>query len=117
MTKFLYRAGADVLFIIHFVWIMLGMFAWAVPELWYVYLVVVITTLISYAGFKNCALTRWEFGLRRRAGQRLDYSSDWIPYYTYKLGGSKISDKFLLRAAVFFLVSTLVLNLYFHHFF
>jgi hypothetical protein len=112
-----YRIGADLIFLLHFCWVMLGMFAWLAPELWYLYLFVVVSTLVSYLGFKNCIFTRWEFALRRKAGQRLDYSSDWIPYYTYKLGGTRVSDRFLLRAGTVFLISTLALNLYFRYFF
>lgn len=115
--KLLYRVGADVVFFFHFIWIMLGMFAWAWAELWYTYVFVVVTTIASYLFSRNCILTRWEFALRRRAGQWLDFSSDWIPYYTHKLGGSRVSDAFLFRAALFFLVSTLALNLYFRYFY
>lgn len=115
--RYLYRVGADIIFLLHFFWIMLGMFGWLLPALWYPYLIVLILTLLSYFSFRRCIFTVWEFNLRKKADPTFSIKSDWMPYYTYQLTHKRISDRFLLRAGIVFLTGSLVLNLYFHYFF
>src|SRR5437868_3605666 len=99
--KFFYRIGADAVFLFHSLWIAIGMFGWLMPSLWYLYLIILVSTLLSYFTFQRCIFTVWEFNLRRKVDSTFTTKSDWLPYYTHKFAHQRISDKFILHAGVF----------------
>lgn len=114
--KFLYCGGADAVFLFHSAWVFVGLFGWAIPTLWYPYLVVVVSTLFSYIVIRKCIFTRWEFYLRRKANPyHAMRPDDWMPYYLRAITRQSLRRVFLWRAGIFFLLSSLALNLYFHY--
>jgi hypothetical protein len=83
-----YRAGADVVVVIHLLFICFvvgGAFlTWRWPRVVWVHIpVVVYGALVEFAGF-TCPLTLLENNLRRRAGEA-GYSGGFIDHYLVKV--------------------------------
>lgn len=108
------RFAADLLFMFHFAVVLILLFGWLFPSLWYLYMLILLATLLSELLLGFCFLSKWEFLLRKKMNPDLDYKYSFSSYYTYKLTQQRLSEKFVQIAAVVFLSSSLVLNLYFH---
>ena len=115
--KYLYRIIADIIFLAHFLVLVIALFGWLVPSLWYVYMTVLILTLLSDLAFGYCILSKWEFDLRKKINPELDYRYSWTTFYTYKYTQNIISERFIERAAQVFIIGSLIFNIYFHYFF
>ena len=70
-------------------------------------------TLFSELLFGYCVVSKWEFELRKKLNPNIHYDYSWSTFYTYKLTNKRISDEFLNRAAIVFLVSSILINLHF----
>jgi len=116
--KFLYRVGAEAIFALHFLTVLLVVFGFLVPSLWYVYIAALVATLISDLIFGYCILSKWEFDLRRRFNPSVPkYDFAWTTYYTYKFTNQQISYLFYKRASIVALSLALIFNLYFRFWF
>ncbi|MBP9710895.1 MAG: DUF2784 family protein [Candidatus Pacebacteria bacterium] len=111
--KVLYRTGADAIFILHFLLVLLVVFGFLLPSFWYLYMAALVATLISDLVFGYCILSKWEFDLRKKINPKINYNFTWTTYYTYKITNYKISDNFYRRASIVVLVGCIALNLYF----
>lgn len=111
--RLLYRIGADSIFFIHFALVFIAVFGFLFPNLWYVYMSVLVATLISNLIFGYCVLSKWEFDLRKKVDPHTNYNFTWTTYYTYKFTNQRISDVFYKRAAIIVLVLCIAINLYF----
>lgn len=72
-----------------------------------------IATLASGVLFSYCLFSKWEFDLRKKADPTTNYDFTWATYYTYKLTNQKISYAFFTRVVSTFLISSILINLYF----
>jgi hypothetical protein len=113
----LYRACADLIFILHLTLVLVVLFGWAIPRLWPFYMTFLVITLISDVIFGYCILSKWEFTLRKKRDASVGYNYNWSTYYTHKLTQQHISDIFFTRLALVFLLISLGVNVYFHFFF
>ena len=111
--KYLYRTGADAIWLIHFLVVSLVLFGWLVPSFWYVYMVVLTGTLISELIWSYCILSKWEFDLRKRLNPSINYDFTYATYYTYRLTQGRLSPRFLGQASIVFTSLSLLINLYF----
>jgi len=111
--RFLYRFAADFIWIVHFFVVVIVLFGWLVPSFWFVYIAVVTGALISELLLNYCFLSKWEFDLRKKINQKLNYDYSYTSYYTYKLTHQHLSGRFLARAGIVFTTFSLVVNLYF----
>jgi len=111
--KLIYRMGADAIFLLHLVLVLLVVFGWAIAELWWVYMGALVVTLLSDLVFGYCILSKWEFDLRKKLNPATNYNYTWTTFYTYKITNKRISDRFYKRAAIVALVLCIAINLYF----
>jgi hypothetical protein len=111
--KLLYRITADIIWLVHFLVVVLVLFGWLVPNLWYLYMAVLVGTLVSEFLLSYCFLSKWEFDLRKKVNPKLDYDFTYASYYTYRLTQGHLSPRFLGRAGILFTSLSLVINLYF----
>jgi len=110
------RLLAAIIFFLHFAVVLIVLFGWMIPSLWYPYMAVLAGTLLSDLVFGYCILSKWEFDLRKKIDPSIDYNYRWTSYYTYRFTQHRVSDTFILRVSTVFLVGSLVINLYFHNF-
>ena len=113
--KLLYKISADFIFFVHLLVLLVIGFGWAVPSLWYVYLVITIITTLFDLFLGYCLLSKWEFFLRKKVDADLEYDYTWATFYVRKITQNRISPTFFMWAMTFFLISSLLLNLYFHY--
>lgn len=110
--KPLYKIYADLIFIAHLVTLLIILLGWVVPSIWYLYISVLVLTLLSELAFGYCILSKWEFDLRKKINPSLNYNYHWSTFYTYKFTQGRISEKFFDYVTVIFLVMSLFINLY-----
>lgn len=115
--KYIYRIGADSIWLIHGLIVLIAFFGWLVPSLWTIYMSILILTLLSDLIYGYCLLSKWEFSLRKSIDPTVNYNYTWSSFYTYKLTQKMLSNKFVQRVALFFIFSSLLVNFYFHFFY
>lgn len=113
--KYLTRVGADILFVLHFFIVMIVLFGWILESIWYFYMATLIITLIFDLIFNYCFISKWEFVLRKILNSELNYNYNWTSFYTHKFANKRLSDTFIKRIALFFLITSIIINLYFHY--
>lgn len=113
----MYTFGANLIFVFHVLWALVAIFGWLIPALWPLYMAVLAATLISLLFLSHCPLTRWEFNMRRKVDPTASSSSVFLAHYLAKLLGRQITDAFILRAGLVFVVASIAINLYFRFFF
>ncbi len=111
--KVLYRIGADTIFLLHLILVVLVVFGWMVSSLWWTYMGALVATLMSDVIFGYCILSKWEFDLRKRLNPETNYDYAWATFYTYKITNKRISDRFYKRTAIVALLLCIAINLYF----
>jgi hypothetical protein len=111
--KFIYRAGADAIFLLHFILVLLAISGWAFPSIWWFYMGALVATLLSDLVFGYCILSKWEFDLRKKYDPKTNYNYTWTTFYTYKITNHQIRDSFYKKVAITAIVLMLLINLYF----
>ena len=114
--KYLNRIIADILFVVHFCIVLIALFGWLFPSIWYFYMTLLLVALISDWLLGYCILSKWEFDFRKKNNPTLYYNYSWTTFYTYKLIESLVSKNFIERMAIFFTIASLFLNIYLHYF-
>ena len=112
--KYLPRIGADILFMLHFFIVIIGLFGWMVESIWYLYMSVLIITLISGLTLGYCFISKWEFTLRKIKNPELSYNYNCTSFYTHKFTNNKLSNTFIEWVALLFIISSIIINIYFH---
>lgn len=110
----LYRIAADMVFLIHFVVVVIVLFGWLIPDVWPLYMLVLVGTLLSELLLSYCVLSKWEFDLRKKIYPNLNYEYSYTSYYTYKLTRQHLSERFFARTGILFTSLSILINLYFH---
>ena len=80
--------GADFVFWIHLGVVLLVVFGWLWPILFYPSIILLAATLLSEIFLGFCPLTRLEFGIRKKLDPRLSFDKSCISHYTRKWRGS-----------------------------
>lgn len=110
-----YRVASETILLLHLVVVLIAVFGFLFPSIQYLYIGILLLTLISDLFLGYCILSKWEFDLRRKSNPTIDYNYTWTSYYTYKLTRYRISDTFYWRTSIVFLVVALAINLYPHY--
>lgn len=111
--RFIYRIAADALFVFHFFVVMFVLFGWSIYALkpWYIGLLII--TLIQHTFLGYCVLSKWEFNLRKKFSPEIDYNSTWVTFYTRRWSETFLTDGGFRILAIFFLITSLVINFLF----
>jgi hypothetical protein len=100
---------ANFLFILHFFIVGILLFGWAFPRIYYIYVILLIITLIYWLFLGYCPITKWEFNIRRKYEPGLNYKNEYIEYYASKLFKINIPVFFIRIIGVIFLVISLLI--------
>jgi hypothetical protein len=113
--KVLQRIGADLIFLIHFLVVLIALFGWTIPAIWVFYMATLVSTLTSEVLLGYCFLSRWEFALRKKLDPSTNYDYAFSSYYTNKLTHQRfaISTDFIKKSGLIFLAASLLINIYF----
>jgi hypothetical protein len=109
----MYRIAADIVWLAHFAVVVIALFGWLAPSLWFVYVAVLIGTLISTLSLGYCIFSKWEFDLRKKVNPSTAYDFTYASFYTYRLTRGYLSNAFLKWAGVGFTGISLLIWLYF----
>lgn len=115
--KFFYRIIADTICLIHLFVVSIALFGWLIPKLQPFYIATLIITLLSDLAFGYCILSKWEFDIRKKIDQSINYDFAWTTYYTRKFTKKNISNSFYKKSSLIFIIFSLLINLYFILFF
>jgi hypothetical protein len=107
------RLGADCIWLLHFLVVVVVLFGWTVPRIEALYAFTLISVLLSNIWWDYCFLSKWEFDLRRFAEPELDYDYTYTSYYTHKLTRGHLSKNFLRWTGLGFTTASLVIYLCF----
>jgi len=107
---------ANTIFLVHSVVFAGVFFGWLMPSFWKWYLALLVVVLISDIYLGYCFLSKWEFALRKFANPKLRYDYSFTFYYTRKLTGSALPKTFIEWTGFIFLISMIVIILYFNVF-
>lgn len=117
MKKSLIILLTHVIFILHIFATLVILFGALVPNLRWLYQFGLILTIISWVFTSGCFLTSWEYKLRKIVNPKLQiYEHGFIDYYLRKYLTGTARPKFIYRIGLFFLVISLVINIYTHGF-
>src|SRR3989344_8629820 len=94
----MYNIGANLLFIFHFLVVVIISFGWLISSIWYVYMATLIITFFSEVILGYCFLSKWEFSLRKKINPEVNYDYSFTSFYTYKLTQHRLSTTFIARA-------------------
>lgn len=107
-----YKILADLIFIFHLLIVLVVLFGWTVPQIWFFYMSVLILSLTSGLILGYCFLSKWEFNIRKKINPQTTNGSSFITYYIYKVTNYRISDSQYAGVSNIFLISSILLNLY-----
>jgi|SRR3989344_6123738 len=110
--KILYIVTANIIFLAHLILVLLVLFGFLFDSIYILYLAALILTLLTGIFLKYCPLTKLEFYFRKKLNPSLNYNSAFIAYYGRKFFEKKISNKFIRYAALIFLSSAIILNVF-----
>jgi len=108
--KFIYKVGADIIWLAHFLVVCIALFGWLVPSIWLIYIAVLVGTLISTLRLGFCILSKWEYDLRKRVDPKINYDFTYASFYTYRLTQGRLSGHFLAKAGVIFVSLSLAIQ-------
>jgi len=79
-----YLTVANSIFFIHTGFFLMILAGWAIPGIFYVYLPMLIASLVSELLLGYCVLTKWEFGIRKRLFPAFRYEHSFLIHYARK---------------------------------
>jgi len=98
------RATAELIFLIHTIWIAYLLVGWLTPPpYYYLYLALLVVTFATQFIWRYCLLTVWEFYFRKMLDPRIDGTEYYLTYYTHKFFPKLVTDEFVDRASLIFL--------------
>jgi len=102
---------ADTIFAVHLVVVLIVLFGWLLPSIWWMYVTILTISLISELYFGYCILSKWEFDLRKQLHSDIDYTYEFTTYYTRHITQGRIRVLFYQTWATIFLSVSLVVAL------
>ena len=118
IKKILYYFLADFIFVIHLAVILIVSFGWLIPSLFYIFIIIIISSILSEIYLHYCFLSKLEFGIRKKIDPTRIYDKSCIIHYTRVLFGlgpripSKQPQHFLKRNTfIFILLGIFVLGI------
>lgn len=99
MEKIFYRFLAEVVFVFHILIVLVILFGWFFPHLFYIYGFLLFSTLFSWLVFGHCFLVDLEFYFRSKFNPSLKISSGFLAYY----GQVLLKDKAPRESLIYYL--------------
>lgn len=87
IKKILYYFLAGLIFVIHLAVVLIVSLGWLIPSLFYIFLILIITSIISESSLHYCFLSKLEFGIRKKIDPTRIYDKSCIIHYTRALFG------------------------------
>lgn len=108
--KTIYRITAIFLDIIHIPIVFIIFFGWVLNGFWsYVYLAILIITLLCWQILGYCPVTKWEFDIRRKYMNIPSYHYEYLHYWGYKFLNISINPKKVqFYGSLFIIVSIII---------
>ncbi len=92
VRRTLYFIGANIIFLVHLLLVLIVTFGWLVGSLYYLFLASVVATFLSEATLGFCVLTKLEFGIRKKLHPEQIFPHSCITYYGRALFRLKPAD-------------------------
>lgn len=102
---------ANGIFVFHILIVIIVLFGWLIPGFWYVYMGILVSTLLSDLVFGYCILSKWEFDMRKKINPRIDYDYTWATYYTHRYTNHRISNTTYKQLSIIYITTSLLLNI------
>lgn len=102
-----YRVLADCMFFLHLAVICIVLFGWLFPEIFYLYVALLVAVLASNLFLRACVLSDIEFFLRKKYDPQTSYEYSYTTFYTHKLTKQVLGDNFLRVLGIFFTATSL----------
>lgn len=105
----MYVWAANLLFLLHVLLGIFLLFGWLLPQITYLYVVVLISWPLCWMILGYCPLSKWEFTLRKQYDSTVDVHAEVIQHYMYMFFGIRISTAVIYAGGlvVFFGLVTL----------
>jgi hypothetical protein len=115
MKKYLIIGLTHLIFIFHIGIILIILFGSFIPEIRYVYQLVLGITIISWLSSSGCFLTVWEYKLRKIINPYLEiYEYGFIDYHLRDYLRGVALEIFIYRVGLLFLIISLGISLITH---
>jgi hypothetical protein len=111
VNRVLLLSLANLILVVHLALVLVILFGWYFPSIYWLYIGSLAATLLSEAVLGYCILTKWEFDVRKKLEPNLDYDYAFLSYYFYKYIGINIPRRYIKYPAIVFLVVSLVVAL------
>lgn len=105
---------ADFLFVLHLIVVAIIMLGWLLPQIKILYLSLLIVWPLCWIVLMYCPLTKWEFDLRKKHNNDLEYRYEYLNYYIHKYFKVNIPVKRIFIYGLVFDISSLVIYLIFN---
>jgi len=102
---------ANIIFIIHCLFLVFLLIGWYFPQIKYEYLLVLSLWISSWLLLGYCPITKYEFSLRRKYNKNINPNNEAIQYYLNKFFKIKISEKAIFTSGLIFLIILTILTL------
>lgn len=101
---------ANFLFVLHFIIVGIILFGWIFPLIYFLYVGILLVTLLCWIFLGYCPITKWEFNIRKKYEPGLDYKSEYIEYYFNKIFKIAIPVIFIRIVGIIFLIMSLMIT-------
>ena len=91
--RYFYSTVANSIFLLHAAFALTILVGWAIPGVVYVYLPVLIISLVLERLLGYCVLTKWEFTIRKRLYPAAHYEHSFLIHYGSRLFHIERSDE------------------------
>ncbi len=111
--KNFYKITSNVISIIHIPIIFFIFFGWLFTGvLSYIYLGILVGTLLSWQLLGYCILAKWEFDIRSKYMRVPKYHYEYLHYWSYKLFNLNINAKYIRNYGTLFIICSMILWTY-----
>ena len=111
--KIFYNIIANIIFLVHTLIFIIVFFGGFFPQYKNLYLFTLIITFASDMLFGYCLVSEWEYYFRKKVNPKLDYDFTWTTHYLHKITNKHISPIFYKYLSFWFLLVSILINLYF----
>ena len=100
---------ANILFVLHFIFMGIILFGWMFSEIYFLYIAVLLITLFCWIFLGYCPVTKWEFKIRRKYEPGLNYKNEYMEYYVSKFFKINIPVLLIRITGIIFLILSLLI--------
>ena len=109
MKKLIIKILANFILIVHAVFVFIILFGWSFTSFSLIYILTLLIAFFTQLFMGYCVLTRWEFYLRKKLDQTLDYDSSFLSWYMYKYSNIHIPTRGIKYVSLAFLFISIVI--------